>query len=182
MKTCLTCGQTKSLELFRRDKRKKDRHTAICKICAAEKCREWRKLNYEKVKAYEAIRYPGDKVGARQRYPGTPRERQRAAQRAWARANPDKVRDILRVKRARRRAAEGRHNSKDVARIRTLQKGRCAYCRKPLHKAYHLDHIVPIAKGGSNWPRNLQLLCASCNVSKHAKDPVEFAQNIGRLL
>lgn len=30
------------------------------------------------------------------------------------------------------------------------------------------DHIVPLAMGGSNTERNLQLLCADCNREKGA--------------
>jgi 5-methylcytosine-specific restriction endonuclease McrA len=33
----------------------------------------------------------------------------------------------------------------------------------------HVDHIVPIARGGTNAPDNLRTLCASCNVGKGAK-------------
>jgi 5-methylcytosine-specific restriction endonuclease McrA len=29
-----------------------------------------------------------------------------------------------------------------------------------------VDHILPKSKGGQNWQRNLQTLCASCNFEK----------------
>lgn len=45
---------------------------------------------------------------------------------------------------------------------------RCRYCGRtdgPLH----IDHITPIARGGSNELANLQVLCAPCNRAKGAR-------------
>lgn len=61
-----------------------------------------------------------------------------------------------------------------------LQEGLCISCRQPLTKGFHLDHIVPIARGGSNLLINFQCLCPFCNVSKKNKCPVEWANEINR--
>lgn len=105
---------------------------------------------------------------------------------AWAKANPEKVRNNGRIRQRRRRARKlevgGSHTSDDVAAIRKAQKDRCGYCRAKLNSKGHVDHIVALSKGGSNARSNLQLLCGSCNRSKSARDPIAFAQSLGKLL
>jgi hypothetical protein len=44
--------------------------------------------------------------------------------------------------------------------------GRCANCGS--NEKLEYDHIIPLAKGGSNTERNIQLLCERCNRSKGA--------------
>ena len=47
---------------------------------------------------------------------------------------------------------------------------------------HHVDHIVPLAKGGQHVASNIQILCPTCNVRKSAKDPIDFMQSRGFLL
>lgn len=108
--------------------------------------------------------------------------KKRAQARQWQKDNPDKVRANIENRRARNIGAEGRYTSDDAAAIRKIQKNRCAYCRCKLGRGGHLDHIKALSKGGSNWPRNLQWLCAPCNISKNARDALEFARSRGFLL
>ena len=49
------------------------------------------------------------------------------------------------------------------------QRGKCALCKTNLRYEWetpHVDHIRPLSKGGDNHRSNLQLLCATCNLSK----------------
>lgn len=47
----------------------------------------------------------------------------------------------------------------------------CRFCGRymPDGNDIHIDHIVPVSKGGKTVPSNLQVLCAKCNLSKGAK-------------
>lgn len=54
-------------------------------------------------------------------------------------------------------------------------RGKCAICLKDISgllssgRGQHLDHIVPLANGGTNDPTNLQNLCEDCNRVKGAR-------------
>lgn len=86
------------------------------------------------------------------------------------------------VRRARIRKAGGQFSREDILIRFKAQRGRCAWCATSIKKKYHIDHILSVARGGSNDPRNIQLLCPSCNLRKWSHDAVDFARMEGRLL
>lgn len=72
------------------------------------------------------------------------------------------------------------YNAKNQRRLMTPELRRqimerdgytCRLCGRymPDGNGLHIDHIVPISKGGKTVPSNLQVLCAKCNLSKGAK-------------
>ena len=73
-----------------------------------------------------------------------------------------------------------RHRRIDVrsmygVQLYRVQDGICPGCGE--HYPYewgHIDHIIPLSRGGSNHLDNLQWLCATCNLSKGSKTMVEF--------
>lgn len=136
--------------------------TGLCTVCPGQK------HNYSSAK--QAAYY--------QRH----RDRERERSREYRKANPDKLKAIRSNVEGRRGGAEGRHTLADIRRILKAQKGKCAYCRVAVGENYHVDHIVPLSRGGTNWPRNLQILCAPCNLTKNARDPIAYAQSLGFLL
>ena len=130
----------------------------------------WKAANPEKVKA--------SKAG----YQLANREKVNAQINAWRKANPEAMRIICQNYRSRKRANGGTLSKGLAENLFKLQKGKCPCCHQPLGNDYHLDHIVPMALGGSNTDDNIQLLRATCNHQKHAKHPIDFMQQRGFLL
>ena len=97
-------------------------------------------------------------------------------------ADPNPSRVLSHRRRARLLNAEGSHTKEDIRRIGALQKWKCHWCGVPTKQKFHLDHLVPISKGGTNWPNNLVIACARCNLQKQDADPIDFARRLGRLV
>lgn len=147
--------------------REKNRELLAAKTAAyrarnAEKCRDavrrWRLENPEKNKHLASVYrlLNADKI------------RQRVSN--WAKTYPDRRNAIQQNRRARKVDAGGRLSLGLAERLLVLQKGKCACCGASLESGYNLDHIVPLALGGSNEDWNIQLLTPKCNSMKAAKD------------
>lgn len=53
----------------------------------------------------------------------------------------------------------------------------CRYCGVGLFgKIIHIDHMVPLSRGGVHSVENMCASCQPCNNQKHAKTPEEFAE------
>lgn len=88
----------------------------------------------------------------------------------------------LRVGSSKRRAlvngADGEFTRDDILDAMDRQGKTCAapWCDADLSIGYDVDHIIPLSRGGSNWPDNLQCLCPTCNRSKGAKTMDEWIE------
>lgn len=93
----------------------------------------------------------------------TPEER-RLTEVAWAA-----------TRRTRLRENGGKFTRQDIAELMVVQSGRCLFCSEPFgEEPVHVDHWLPVARGGSSDPDNLALLHQSCNGRKGARIPSEF--------
>jgi 5-methylcytosine-specific restriction endonuclease McrA len=108
-----------------------------------------------------------------------------ARQKRWVDENRIHVRSMMRTyasaRLARKRNAEGRYTLDDVEKQYKFQKGKCYYCGKKVGKTYHVDHVIPLSRGGSNSPENIVIACPHCNCAKNARLPHEWPEG-GRLL
>lgn len=95
--------------------------------------------------------------------------------RKWQIKNKDKFRAYTAKRRAKERETGGYHDEADILEHLLMQGWMCASCKCDLRKAgYEVDHIIPVSKGGSSWPDNIQCLCRSCNRSKGNKLPEDW--------
>lgn len=105
-----------------------------------------------------------------------------ARKRAYQIANREKRR-VYKQNCDAKKISTGRLSAGIVPSLMVKQRGMCPYCKSSLKSVKtHLDHIVPLKLGGPNTDDNVQLLCQPCNQAKHAKHPVEFANELGMLL
>lgn len=102
--------------------------------------------------------------------------------RKWYDKNPERVRINAHKRRDRKAMAVGSFTKDDIKSLLKKQNNKCINCNVLLGKNYHVDHIVPLILGGTDWPSNLQILCKRCNLSKGGKDPIVWAQSQGKLL
>lgn len=84
-----------------------------------------------------------------------------------------------RVQAGKRRAvkynSETHFTMDDIRDLWAVYEGKCAYCRRSLqHQRWHIEHVVPLSRGGSDGPENLVLACERCNLNKAAKTPEEW--------
>lgn len=72
------------------------------------------------------------------------------------------------------RRGDGSFTQDDVTTLYSIQEGRCFYCDKEVGKVYHVDHWMPVSKGGANTSGNIVIACPPCNLSKSSRLPWDF--------
>lgn len=142
---CCLCKSPQNVEEFKYDRSR-------CVSC----CRQQAKTNYRK--------YIRDDP---QRYAAVLESNARYFQTAEGRAARARGVD-------RRRAALVQAFVEDVDRAKVWARdlGRCGICGRPCEAAaWHLDHIIPLSKGGTHEYANVQVAHPKCNMHKSAALP-----------
>ncbi len=117
-----------------------------------------------------------------QRWRDANRDNIQCRNKAWEKANREVRRLLTANRRARKKTAKGKFQHSDIVELLIRQRYLCAnpYCVKNIAGCYTIDHKTPLTRGGSNWPRNLQLLCSPCNSSKWTKTQSEWLRSLRR--
>lgn len=164
MKTCTCCNEAKELSEFSPDKRIALGFQSRCKQCYATIMRERRRANPEAHRL-------SIKLSVQRHY-----EAKLERNRRYRAENPDKVsewktgdrrRNKARVlaDNASRRALQRVPLTPEVVQMYAL---RDFYRAMSLGEEFHVDHIVPLSKGGAHVHTNLQVIPAIDNLRKGA--------------
>lgn len=96
----------------------------------------------------------------------------------------EKGKAVLKNNEYKRRAKkkEGNVTSDYLVRLK-LNAKKCYWCNCNLkNQKIHIDHYDPLCNGGTHNTDNLVVSCDKCNLSKNKKDPILFANSLGKLL
>lgn len=80
---------------------------------------------------------------------------------------PERSRVYAAKRRTLKTKAGGHTTPKQWLIICRAVKFRCLCCG--MRRKLQPDHVIPVCKGGSSWPHNLQPLCGTCNEKKQIK-------------
>jgi 5-methylcytosine-specific restriction endonuclease McrA len=149
-----------------------------------EKARESKRKFNEAHPGYQREYYQKNRdkmLEYHRKYREVNKEKRNEALRQWKKANPDK----LRMYDHNRRAREYSDNSGGytISELNTLfeqQEGFCFYCGELLYASFdrevHVEHRIPLSRGGRNLIENIVLSCSDCNLSKFTKTDDEFLE------
>lgn len=164
-------------------------HGKRCRLCrreyACKLARAWRAAHPEEAKArcrLHRARNPTHTRELRRRQMARWRAKHlvehRTRSRRWQPDNPDRVRQQQARRKARKLGlSTAPVTGEFLALLLERQSGCCHYCREPLRaskRQRHLDHRIPLSRGGAHTPDNLCWACQSCNLRKGALTEAEF--------
>lgn len=200
MKSCFKCNQVLPIQAFGLDKAKSDGHRGVCKACFNAKSRQLRIENLERYKSYQIknrLKHPETQKFNNKKWAANNPERRKQINNEWAKNNrhylaqrmveyrkrkPTKHQEwvkanpeVARNNWQRRRAVEKNAPTFFITKkeLLRLYASPCFYCGLKTD-SMHMDHVMPISRGGRHSIGNLVPACAKCNISKKDKLLIEW--------
>lgn len=95
----------------------------------------------------------------------------------WRETHLERCNLLIRRYRARKKGAEGFHTLEEWELLKKQYSYKCPVCgkREPEIKLEE-DHIIPLSKGGSDYIKNIQPLCRSCNSIKGVQIELQISK------
>ena len=146
MKRCARCGVVKAADRSSFSRRGRGYLRSMCKVCVnAEQA--------AKRKDPEYVRYM--------------REAQKRSREKHPRDSEKMSMYSLRRRAAKRGLAEGEHELIDRARVYDTDRGICHLCLRAVDPSdWHMDHIIPLSRGGVHLYENVAVSHPVCNRKK----------------
>lgn len=163
-KECSKCREVKPVDAFMRRPDSRDGWHQQCNDCLNAANREWVAANPERRR--EIQRHWNGKDSSRAYY-----KRKKAEQ---YQADPEKMRLRSALHRGVKRTGgkSPKPLRRDWERLVARYGGMCAYCG--VREWEHIDHVIPVCRGGTHSIGNLLPACAKCNLSKKDRLLVEW--------
>jgi hypothetical protein len=187
-KRCSKCGQTKEFNDFRKDRRLPDGLRTDCKICESDRKKKEYHINAE-IHRIRKRQFHQDHKKERnsynrnyyayhtkalcdyqRHYRNANAEKLQIQRKARYIANPDIFKARANIRRIRLERLKEHFSAEQWQSLCAFYKYSCLCCGK--HEpdiVLSPDHVIPIARGGSNSIRNIQPLCLACNKKKYVK-------------
>jgi len=182
-KTCPKCKIFKPRADYAKNATQIGGLQGYCRACSCIASREWKEKNRDKKREHKRASYwrnvESNRAKNRQLTPER-RAKKNAAQTAYRIANPAKIRMFNRLRHNKVRAGGQLPHPYEISEMLCDQDARCVYCHAVLDD-FHVDHKLPVSRGGTNDIENLQLLCPPCNMRKSATTHEEVLSRMGRL-
>lgn len=169
-KECTKCGVPKYLNEFHKMAQSRDGHRPDCKECHLKDQKVYQELHSDQEAARSATHYAVN------------REDRLEYQQAYAIAHHEQIvaykKNNLSAHAERQRLRESNKQhvfDEHVDRMTVFQRdeGICGICNKEASvDDFHVDHVVPLSKGGRHNYSNVQTAHPSCNCKK--KDRLNF--------
>jgi 5-methylcytosine-specific restriction endonuclease McrA len=202
-KACTKCGEVKLLDQYSVASKEKDGRKDCCKVCTAVAAKIYRAGTKDKAASYykrSKLADPEKYLERGRKYKAANREKIREGDAKYREDNKEKelVRhriyrennpDLGRAHVRRRRARKLNNGVEVYTELQVLETYGidCHLCNRPVdmsaprrvgspgwETALHIDHVIPISKGGQDSLANVRPSHGICNLKKSARLGGEF--------